>query len=130
MKELGITHLQLSPVFDYATVDESNLSKAQYNWGYDPKNYNVPEGSYSSDPYNGDVRIKEFKQMVKGLHDNGLSVVMDVVYNHTYNSKFCYNMIVPGYFHRPDSNGSACGNDVASERILWNQLCIGQENTT
>lgn len=124
VKELGITHLQLSPVFDYATVDESNLSKAQYNWGYDPKNYNVPEGSYSSDPYNGDVRIKEFKQMVKGLHDNGLSVVMDVVYNHTYNSKFCYNMIVPGYFHRPDSNGSACGNDVASERIMVRKYIV------
>ena len=124
VKELGITHLQLSPVFDYATVDESNLSKAQYNWGYDPKNYNVPEGSYSSDPYNGDVRIKEFKQMVKGLHDNGLSVVMDVVYNHTYNSEFCYNMIVPGYFHRPDSNGSACGNDVASERLMVRKYIV------
>ncbi|MDD6234084.1 MAG: type I pullulanase [Lachnospiraceae bacterium] len=124
VKELGITHLQLSPVFDYATVDESNLSKAQYNWGYDPKNYNVPEGSYSSDPYNGEVRIKEFKQMVKGLHDNGLSVVMDVVYNHTYNSEFCYNMIVPGYFHRPDSNGSACGNDVASERLMVRKYIV------
>ena len=116
--DMGITHLQLTPVYDYATVDESKSDIPQYNWGYDPLNYNVPEGSYSTDPYNGAVRIKEFKQTVQAVHDRGISVVMDVVYNHTYGLDYCFNMLVPGYFHRPDSNGSGCGNDVASERPM------------
>ncbi|MEB0233333.1 alpha-amylase family glycosyl hydrolase, partial [Undibacterium sp. 10I3] len=82
-KELGITHVHLLPSFDFATVDETKPSNGQYNWGYDPQNYNVPEGSYATDAYNGNVRIREFKQMVKAMHANGLRVVLDVVYNHT-----------------------------------------------
>lgn len=122
--DLGITHLQLTPVYDYATVDETKLDTAQYNWGYDPKNYNVPEGSYSSDPYNGEVRVAEFKEMVQTLHDNGISVVMDVVYNHTYNTDYCFNKLVPGYFYRAGSNGSGCGNDVASERAMVRKFIV------
>lgn len=124
MKDLGITHLQLTPVYDYATVDETVKDSTQYNWGYDPKNYNVPEGSYSTDPYNGEVRVKEFKEMVQTLHENGISVVMDVVYNHTYNTEYCFNKLVPGYFHRPNSNGSGCGNDVASERAMVRKFIV------
>ena len=124
IKELGVTHVQLNPVYDYATVDETKLDTDQYNWGYDPKNYNVPEGSYSSDPYNGEVRIEEFKEMVKTLHDNGLSVVMDVVYNHTYSTDFCFNGLVPDYFHRVGSNGSGCGNDVATERAMVRKYIV------
>ncbi len=124
MLDLGITHLQLNPVYDFATVDETKLDTPQYNWGYDPKNYNVPEGSFSSDPYNGEVRIKEFKQTIKTLHDNGISVVMDVVYNHTYNTDYCFNKIVPGYFYREGSNGSGCGNDVASERAMVSKFIV------
>ena len=82
MKDLGITHLHLLPVYDYASVDETKSDKPQFNWGYDPENYNVPEGSYSTDPYNGAVRVSEMKQMVKTLHDNQISVIMDVVYDH------------------------------------------------
>ena len=107
MKELGITHLHLLPVYDYGSVDESSLEKPQYNWGYDPVNYNVPEGSYSTDPYQGEVRVREMKQMVKNLHDHGISVVMDVVYNHVYDAEqFCFNKIVPGYFSRMDAEGN------------------------
>ena len=125
MKDLGITHVHLLPVYDYGSVDEYNLSSGQFNWGYDPVNYNVPEGSYSTDPFNGEVRVKEFKQMVKGLHDNGISVIMDVVYNHVYDAnKFCVNQIVPGYFTRPNSNGSGCGNDVASERSMVSKYIV------
>lgn len=124
IKNLGITHIQLNPVYDYATVDESKTDGKQYNWGYDPKNYNVPEGSYSTDPFNGAVRVQEFKQMVKTLHDNDISVIMDVVYNHTYNADYCFNKLVPGYFHRPDSNGSGCGNDVATERAMVRQFIV------
>lgn len=130
MKDLGITHLHLLPSYDYGSVDETQLDKAQFNWGYDPVNYNVPEGSYSTDPYNGEVRVKEMKQMVQGLHENGISVVMDVVYNHVYNaSEFCFNKIVPGYFTRIDedgkySNGSGCGNDTASERAMVRKYIV------
>ena len=129
MKALGITHLHLLPSYDYASVDETD-PEAPFNWGYDPVNYNVPEGSYSTDPYNGEVRVKEMKQMIKGLHDNGISVVLDVVYNHVYNAgDFCFNRIVPGYFSRISdegvySNGSYCGNDTASERAMVRKYIV------
>ena len=128
--DLGVTHVHLLPVYDYGSVDETKLNeKKQFNWGYDPVNYNVPEGSYSTDPYNGEVRVKEFKQMVKGMHDAGLSVIMDVVYNHVYNTdKFCVNQIVPGYFTRPGANGSGCGNDVASERAMVSKYIVDSVN--
>ncbi|BBF44596.1 glycogen debranching enzyme / pullulanase [Lachnospiraceae bacterium KM106-2] len=127
--ELGITHLQILPFYDYATVDESKLNTPQFNWGYDPKNYNAPEGSYSTDPYHGEVRIKECKQMIKSLHDHGIGVIMDVVYNHTFDTSFCMNQILPGYFHRNKadgslSNGSGCGNDVASERSMVRKFIV------
>ena len=130
IKDLGVTHVHLLPVYDYASVDESKLDQAQFNWGYDPLNYNVPEGSYSTDPYNGEVRVAEMKQMVKALHDNGISVVMDVVYNHVYSAEsFCFNQIVPGYFSRITetgsySNGSGCGNDTASERAMVRKYIV------
>ena len=130
MKNLGITHIHLLPSYDYASVDESRLDTAQFNWGYDPLNYNVPEGSYSTDPYNGAVRVSEMKQMVKGLHDNGISVIMDVVYNHVYNGDtFCFNQIVPQYFSRVSdsgvySAGSGCGNDTASERSMVSKYIV------
>lgn len=129
IKGLGITHLHLLPVFDYGFTDESRRNP-QFNWGYDPVNFNVPEGSYASDPFNGAVRVKEMKQMVKGLHDNGISVVMDVVYNHVYEAgDFCFNKIVPGYFSRISkdgvySNGSCCGNDTASERSMVRKYIV------
>ena len=127
---LGITHLHLLPSYDYASVDETTLEENDFNWGYDPVNYNVPEGSYSTDPYNGEVRVSEFKQMVKTLHDNDISVIMDVVYNHVYSAgDFCFNNIVPGYFSRISeggvySNGSACGNDTASERAMVKKYIV------
>ncbi len=132
--DLGVTHLHLLPSYDYATVDETQLDKPQYNWGYDPKNYNVPEGSYSTDPYNGDVRVKEMKQMVKTLHDNNINVIMDVVYNHVYSADdFCFNQIVPQYFSRTNedgsySNGSGCGNDTASERSMVKKYIVDSVN--
>ena len=130
IKNLGVTHIHLLPVYDYGSVDESKLDTPQFNWGYDPVNYNVPEGSYSTDPYKGEVRVAEMKQMVKGLHDNGISVVMDVVYNHVYNAEaFCFNQIVPQYFSRVSnsgsySNGSGCGNDTASERAMVKKYIV------
>ena len=129
IKKLGITHLHLLPSYDYASVDETD-PEAPFNWGYDPVNYNVPEGSYSTDPYHGEVRVKEMKQMIKGLHDNGISVILDVVYNHVYNAEdFCFNKIVPGYFSRINadgiySNGSYCGNDTASERAMVKKFIV------
>ena len=126
--DLGITHLQLLPVYDYGSVDERETNG--FNWGYDPINYNVPEGSYATDPYHGEVRIREFKQMVKAIHDKGLSVVMDVVYNHVYlRDSFCFNRLVPGYFSRirengEYSNGSGCGNDTASERTMVRKYIV------
>ncbi len=128
LKELGITHVHLLPVYDYATVDESDPN-APFNWGYDPKNYNVPEGSYSTDPYNGEVRIKEFKQMVQALHEAGLGVIMDVVYNHTYDANSSFNKIVPYYYYRYTSTGanssaSGCGNDTASERYMYGKFMV------
>lgn len=124
IRELGVTHVHLLPSFDFMSVDESRLDEPQYNWGYDPQNYHVPEGSYSTNPSDGAVRIREFKQLIKTLHDHGLRVVMDVVYNHTgrtEDSKF--NLLAPGYYYRQNedgtfSNASACGNEVASERPM------------
>ncbi len=128
LKNLGVTHIHLQPVYDYATVDESS-SAPQFNWGYDPQNYNVPEGSYSTDPFNGDVRVREFKQMVQSLHENGLGVVMDVVYNHTWSLDSNLNRIVPYYYYRfnPDgsaANGSGCGNETASERVMCRKYIV------
>ncbi|WP_163192370.1 type I pullulanase [Clostridium thermarum] len=123
LKELGITHVHLLPSYDYATVNEKS-SDPQYNWGYDPQNYNVPEGSYSSDADDAAVRVTEFKEMVQALHDNGISVVMDVVYNHTFSTgNSSFDLIVPGYYYRTDdfggyTNGSGVGNEVASERPM------------
>lgn len=129
IKSLGITHLHLLPSYDYGSVDEADLDHAQFNWGYDPVNFNVPEGSYASDPFHGETRVREMKQMVKGLHDAGISVVMDVVYNHVYDGgRFCFNQIVPEYFSRVDqghySNGSGCGNDTASERSMVHKYIV------
>ena len=130
IKDLGVTHIHLLPVYDYGSVDETKLDTPQFNWGYDPVNYNVPEGSYATDPYNGEVRVREFKQMVKGLHDNGISVIMDVVYNHVYDAgAFCFNQIVPQYFSRVNENGtyssgSGCGNDTASERSMVSKYIV------
>ena len=126
--ELGITHVHLLPVYDYATVDEANPD-SQFNWGYDPKNYNVPEGSYSTDPYNGEVRIKEYKQMVQALHAAGIGVVMDMVYNHTYDANSSFNKIVPYYYYRytasgANSSASGCGNDTASERYMYGKFMV------
>ena len=123
LADLGITHLHLLPVYDYGSVDETTSNK--FNWGYDPKNYNVPEGSYSTNPYDGEVRVNEFKKMVKSLHDHDISVVMDVVYNHVYDaSTFSFNNIVPGYFSRKNSNASGCGNDTASEREMVRKYIV------
>ena len=126
--DLGITHVHLLPVYDYATVDESN-SGAQFNWGYDPKNYNVPEGSYSTNPYDGEVRVREYKQMVQGLHSAGIGVIMDVVYNHTYDANSSFNKIVPYYYYRytatgANSSASGCGNDTASEREMYSKFMV------
>lgn len=128
LEELGITHVQLLPIFDYATVDESNPSLS-FNWGYDPLNYNAPEGSYSMDPEHGEVRIREVKEMVKTLHSLGIGVVMDVVYNHTYSLSSSFNKIVPYYYYRYNgdgspSNGSGCGNETASNRIMYRRFMI------
>ncbi|MBP7507336.1 MAG: type I pullulanase [Prolixibacteraceae bacterium] len=130
LKELGITHVHLLPVFDFLTVDESKPDSKQYNWGYDPLNFNAPEGSYSSDPYHGETRILEFKKMVKSLHENGIGVIMDVVYNHTGLINHSYfNQIVPGYYYRQKGNGtfsdaSGCGNEIASERTMVRKYII------
>jgi pullulanase len=130
MKELGITHVHLLPSFDNYSIDERNLDSAQFNWGYDPNNYNVPEGSYSSDPYRAEVRIREFKQMVKTFHDNGIGVILDVVYNHTGRSEESqFNQEVPGYYYRHTedgtlSNASGCGNETASERPMMRKYMI------
>lgn len=127
LKRLGVNAVHILPSFDYASVDETRLNEPQYNWGYDPKNYNVPEGSYSTDPYNPQTRIKEFKMMVQALHKAGIRVILDVVYNHTFdieNSNF--QRIYPDYFYRRTadgkySNGSGCGNETASEKPLMRE---------
>ena len=121
--DLGITHLHLLPIYDYGSVDETTCNT--FNWGYDPQNYNVPEGSYSTNPYDGSSRVVEMKEMVDVLHENGIGVIMDVVYNHVYNAdKFSFNQIVPGYFSRVNSNTSGCGNDTASEREMVRKYIV------
>ena len=128
LKQLGVTHVHLLPVYDFATIDETT-PEDEFNWGYDPKNYNVPEGSYSTDPYHGEVRIQEYKQMVMALHEAGISVVMDMVYNHTYDGNSSFNKIVPYYYYRYTSTGanssaSGCGNDTASERYMFGKFMV------
>ena len=130
IKELGVTHVQLMPIYDYLTVDESKDDFSEYNWGYDPLNYNIPEGSYSTDPYHGEVRIKELKEAIMSLHNNGLGVIMDVVYNHTGNSENSnLNVLMPNYYYRTNKdgtfcNGSACGNELASERYMVRKMIM------
>ena len=130
LKKLGVTHVQLLPVYDYATVDESKTDSDEFNWGYDPKNYNVPEGSYSTDPFNGNTRITEFKQMIMALHNAGIGVIMDVVYNHTFTAPGgWFEMTVPGYYYRMKadggfSDGSGCGNETASDHLMYRKYMI------
>lgn len=130
LRQLGINAVHILPSFDYASVDETRLDKPQYNWGYDPLNYNVPEGSYSTDPYRPEVRIREFKQMVQALHKAGIRVILDVVYNHTYDlSGSAFQRTWPDYFYRKRadgtySDGSGCGNETASEQPLMRQFMI------
>ncbi len=129
MVDLGVNYLHLLPIYDYASVDESNLDTAQFNWGYDPKNYNAPEGSYSSDPYNGEVRVNELKQAVMAIHESGIKVVMDVVFNHTYSTgDSWFDQIFSGYYYRMDGstyyNGSGCGNETASEHEMMRKYMI------
>lgn len=130
IKDLGVTHIQFLPMFDFYTVDETQLDKAQYNWGYDPKNYNVPEGSYSTNPFDPKVRIQEMKQMIQAVHDQGLCVIMDVVYNHVYDmEKSSFNAFVPGYYFRYNedgtlANGTGVGMDTASERKMMRKFII------
>lgn len=130
IEELGVTHVHLLPSFDYHTIDETKLDEPQYNWGYDPQNYNVPEGSYSTDPYNGGTRIKEFKQMVQAFHKKGIRVVLDVVYNHTFSGdESNFSLEVPNYYYRQNkeggySNASACGNETASERAMTRKYIV------
>ena len=130
LKELGVTHVHILPSFDYSSVDETRLDTPQYNWGYDPKNYNVPDGSYATDPYDPEIRIREFKQMVMAMHRAGIRVVMDVVYNHTaVTDGGNFERTVPGYFYRqaPDgtfANASGCGNETASERAMVRKFMV------
>ena len=130
LKELGVTHVQLLPVEDYATVDEKHPEKPQFNWGYDPKNYNCLEGSYSTDPQDPKCRIREFKNMVMTLHKHGIGVIMDVVYNHTYNTEdSAFEISFPYYYHRLNhdgtfSNGSGCGNETASNHLMMRKYMI------
>ncbi|WP_461451241.1 type I pullulanase [Mucilaginibacter sp.] len=130
IKELGVTHVHILPAFDFNSIDETKPDANQYNWGYDPLNYNVPEGSYSTNPYDGNVRIKEFKQMVQALHANGLRVILDVVYNHTADIDHSnYTQFAPGYFYRHNADGSysnatGCGNEFASEQPMAHKFVI------
>ena len=130
LKEIGVTYVQLLPSTDFITVDETRLESNQYNWGYDPFNYNAVEGSYSTDPYNPVVRIKEFKQMIQALHKAGFRVILDVVYNHTTDaSKTGFERTMPGYFYRMREdgtffNGSGCGNETASEQEMFRKYMI------
>ena len=128
LKELGVNAIHILPSYDYGSVDETRLADNKYNWGYDPVNYNVPEGSYSTDPYQPEVRIREFKQMVKALHDAGIRVILDVVYNHTYDIEHSnFQRTYPDYFYRKTadgqySNGSGCGNETASDKPMMRRF--------
>lgn len=130
LRELGVTHVHLLPSYDYASIDETRLDENRYNWGYDPLNYNVPDGSYATDPYRPDVRIREFKQMVQALHQAGIRVILDVVYNHTFSIDGSnFERTAPGYFYRqrPDgtyADASACGNETASDRPMMRKYII------
>jgi len=130
IKEMGVTHVHLLPSFDFRSIDETKPELNIYNWGYDPQNYNVPEGSFSTNPYDGKVRIREFKEMVQAFHKAGLRVVLDVVYNHTgYTSKSNFEQLVPGYYYRQwqdgnFSNASACGNETASDREMMRKFIV------
>ena len=129
LKKLGVKYVQIMPMYDFGSVDESKDIMEQYNWGYDPVNYNCPEGSYSTNPYDGNVRIKECKQMIQALHNAGIGVIMDVVYNHTYSTDSWFQYSVPNYYYRmnPDgtfSNGSGCSNDTASEHLMFRKYMI------
>ena len=129
LKKLGVKYVQIMPFYDFGSVDESKNIMDQYNWGYDPVNYNCPEGSYSSNPKKGEVRIKECKQMIQALHDAGIGVIMDVVYNHTYTSDSWFQRTVPNYYYRMNndgtfSNGSGCSNDTASEHLMFRKYMI------
>ena len=130
LKELGVTHIHIMPSFDYASVDEAKLDEPQYNWGYDPQNYNVPDGSYSTDPFDPACRIREFKQMVMAAHQAGIRVVMDVVYNHVCDVKTSpFELTAPGYFFRTKAdstlaNGSGCGNETASDRPMMRKYMV------
>jgi pullulanase len=130
LKELGVTHIHLLPFFDFNSVDESKPGRAQYNWGYDPLNYNVPEGSYATNPYDGVTRIKELKQLIRTFHRNGLRVIMDVVYNHTAQTGGSnFNQLVPGYYYRHTkdgkfSNATACNNETASEEPMMRKFML------
>lgn len=128
LKQLGVTHVHLLPVYDFGSIDEASDLK-DYNWGYDPMNYNIPEGSYSTNPYDGRVRINEFKQMVMGLHKAGIGVIMDVVYNHTYVLDTAFQKTVPYYYYRISEDGtmsdaSCCGNETASEHDMYRKFMI------
>jgi len=129
IKNLGVTHVHLLPSFDFKSLDES-LSTPQYNWGYDPKNYNVPEGSYATNPFDGKVRINEFKKLIQSFHSNNIGVILDVVYNHTGDTEnSIFNQLVPNYYYRQNneggfSNASACGNETASERPMFRKFMI------
>ena len=129
--DLGVTHVHILPAFDFRSIDETKPEgERKYNWGYDPQNYNVPEDSYSTDPADGAARISEFKTMVKALHDNGIRVVLDVVYNHTgFTETSLFNELVPGYYYRHNddgsfSNASGCGNETASERAMVRKFIV------
>ncbi len=129
LKELGVTHIQLLPIFDFCTVDEAHPERKVYNWGYDPKNFNCPEGSYSTDPYDPKCRIRELKSLIMSLHKSGIGVIMDVVYNHTYHTKESpFNIAQPGYYHRTKSgqftNGSGCGNETASDHKMMQKYIV------
>lgn len=130
LRELGITHLQILPMFDYGSIDETTLDQNRYNWGYDPVNYNVPDGGYSTDPYDPACRIREAKAMIQALHKAGIRVIMDVVYNHTYDVMGCaLGRVVPKYFYRLNedgsyANGSGCGNETASDHEMYRRFMV------
>lgn len=128
LKSLGVTHVQINPFYDFGSIDEAG-DDTQFNWGYDPVNYGVPEGSFSSNPYDGNVRIEECKQMIQALHNAGIGVIMDVVYNHTFSRDSCFNRTVPQYYYRMNADGtysnqSGCSNDTASERAMYRRYML------